>query len=70
MKQITEVGILIKLTYLQARGTTTTNENLTATSARKWERSLQPLICKGVSDITASVTSVIGYRGVISGDLM
>ena len=63
--------MLIRLTYLQARGTTTTNENLTATSAaRKWEQSLQSLIYKGVSDIAASVTSVIGYRGVISGDLM
>jgi len=49
LKQISKEEMLIERTYLQARGTTTTKESLTAAAAREWERSRQALIYKGVS---------------------
>jgi len=36
----------------------------------KWERSRQALSYKGVSGVTASATSVVGYHDVHGSDLM
>jgi len=58
LRQTRKVGIVIKLTYPQARCTTITKEYLTAAVARKWEWSLQALIYKGVADITAVICNV------------